>query len=68
MICPKCGQYVEQITQPRDSPLNKDQWDAVRCGDYYCDSCRRYYWLALVPSTKQSAYSTRTEVDHTRKG
>lgn len=65
MKCPACGSPMEKILQPSESPLNRDQWDAVRCGDWYCDFCRVYYWMTLVVSDRKSDHSLRRDSIHT---
>lgn len=36
--CPNCNRPVHPVTQS-NSYLNSDQFDAIRAGDYYCESC-----------------------------
>lgn len=38
-ICPQCKGPLERITQSPDSPLNRDQWEAVVAGKWICRSC-----------------------------
>ena len=51
--CPKCGGKLNLVTQSSKSPLNEEQFDSIKAGDYYCDKCEgdrgkktrhRYYW------------------------
>ncbi len=37
--CPRCGGPLIAVRQSANSPLNADQFDAVKAGDYYCPSC-----------------------------
>lgn len=37
--CPQCGRQIHLVKRSPDSPLNQDQFDAVKAGDYYCDHC-----------------------------
>ena len=37
--CPRCAKPLEHVTYPRGSMLNEDQWDAVRAGDWWCETC-----------------------------
>jgi predicted RNA-binding Zn-ribbon protein involved in translation (DUF1610 family) len=51
-LCPKCGKLLKRVRQSAYSMLNRDQFDSVKAGDYYCDSCKgergkdgmRYFW------------------------
>lgn len=38
-VCPKCGGPVHLVERGPYSPLNQDQFDAVKAGDYYCKIC-----------------------------
>lgn len=60
--CPQCGGRLEAVTYPSDSMLNRDQFDSVRAGDWYCTSCKgvearsgyKYWWNSdLVKSNQQ---------------
>lgn len=62
--CPTCHRSVDEVRYPSDSYLNRDQWEGVRCGDYYCDHCRQYWWIKLVPSDRQSSHSLRPVTTH----
>lgn len=51
--CPDCGKQLQKVTRSAGSPLNAEQFDAVRAGDWYCDACPgngrgntnlRYFW------------------------
>ncbi len=50
--CPDCNNKLEKVIQSENSPLNKEQFDSVRAGDYFCRICPgtrgksgfRYYW------------------------
>lgn len=37
--CPQCGRELERVRQSENSPLNRDQFDAVKAGDWYCLAC-----------------------------
>lgn len=39
MNCPKCGQALKKVLYPNGSMLNEYQWESIRAGDYYCESC-----------------------------
>ena len=51
--CPKCNGPLKEVTYQSNSMLNRDQFDAVRAGDFYCTSCKgsesssgyKYFWL-----------------------
>jgi hypothetical protein len=44
--CPNCGSELEEVTQPENSPLNYDQWAAVRRGDLRCTGeCKKFYFF-----------------------
>jgi hypothetical protein len=51
--CPDCGTLLKAVRQSESSPLNREQFDAVKAGDFYCDTCPsndrgnqpfRYFW------------------------
>lgn len=68
MRCPICNGPVEKVRRSSVSPLNSDQFDAVRCGDYYCDKDRKYFWVRLEPNDNQSARSIRPISTHEKIG
>lgn len=37
--CPQCGGPLRKVRQSPTSPLNRDQFDARKAGDYYCETC-----------------------------
>ena len=37
MLCPTCGGQLERV--PRSTNMNSDQWDAVKAGDWFCETC-----------------------------
>jgi hypothetical protein len=51
-LCPACGTELREVLYPPGSLLNRDQWNTVKAGDYYCIICTsdrcatgyRYYW------------------------
>lgn len=40
MKCPKCGGVLYEVRYPEGCMLNRDQFDAVRAGDWYCMICK----------------------------
>jgi hypothetical protein len=64
--CPTCARALHKVMRPSGSMLNDDQFDAVRAGDWYCDTCPsnergntgyRYFWtreLAQPPPVSAS--------------
>ncbi len=51
--CPDCGKPLEKVRQSATSPLNAEQFDAMKAGDFFCDACPsnergnaqlRYFW------------------------
>lgn len=52
MKCPECKNELFPVLQDRSSPLNYEQFESVRAGDYYCENCTgsrgnsgyRYFW------------------------
>jgi hypothetical protein len=50
--CPQCGACLREVCYPEGSMLNREQFDAVRAGDYYCTNCKgteartgwKYWW------------------------
>lgn len=62
-VCPDCSKPLHKVTRPGGSMLNDDQFDAVRAGDWYCDTCPgnergntryRYFWNREMPSVEPS--------------
>lgn len=59
--CPQCDTELEVIRQSSSSPLNSDQWDAVKAGDYCCHKCPpnketnsgKFYYLWTWEVTKR---------------
>jgi hypothetical protein len=53
--CPTCNAPLHRVRN--DSPLNDDQFAAIRAGDYFCKQCTsnqalsgyRYYWERDLP-------------------
>jgi hypothetical protein len=44
--CPNCGGELDDVVQPEDSPLNYDQWDAVKRGGLRCTGeCKKFYFF-----------------------
>lgn len=39
-LCPQCRNPLERVRQSDYSALNRDQFDSVKAGDYYCSTCR----------------------------
>lgn len=39
LICPQCRNKLIKVVQSCTSALNPDQFDAVKAGDYYCQTC-----------------------------
>lgn len=35
--CPLCEKPLEKVRRSTSSPLNEDQFDAVKAGDWFCD-------------------------------
>jgi DNA modification methylase/superfamily II DNA or RNA helicase len=35
--CPVCKSPLKMVTQPSDSPLNRDQWESQIAGNWFCD-------------------------------
>lgn len=58
--CPQCSRPLYRVTRDPDSPLNEDQFDSVRAGDWYCTSCRgteartgyKYFWVRELKQQK----------------
>lgn len=58
--CPTCSKPLKIVRRSPGSPLNEDQFDSAKAGDYYCDSCPSnnrgkadlaYFWLREVLHT-----------------
>ena len=51
-LCPQCKKPLEEVRYPDGCMLNRDQFDSIRAGDYYCTSCKgneaksgfKYWW------------------------
>jgi hypothetical protein len=71
--CPGCGKKLQLVTQGPNSMLNKDQFDSVKAGDFYCETCPlrpgkviansgyAYYWsneLRDLPGVIKSGTTT----------
>jgi hypothetical protein len=49
--CPDCGKALQPVRY-EGGYLNRDQWESVRAGDWFCDACKgtrsrsgyRYFW------------------------
>jgi len=39
MNCPICGKSLFKVEQSPQSFLNKEQFETVKAGDYFCKSC-----------------------------
>lgn len=37
--CPQCGENLIKVLMNTNCPLNEEQFDSVRAGDYYCPKC-----------------------------
>ncbi len=50
--CPGCRKPLQPVRYSRDSLFNREQFDASRAGDWFCDQCPgtrgrsgyRYFW------------------------
>lgn len=50
--CPICDNDLCIVKQTQNSVLNSEQFDSIKCGDYYCSKCRdddtktgyKYFW------------------------
>lgn len=63
-FCPTCSGVAERVTVDPDSGLTREQFEAVKAGDWYCDTCRLYWWEDLFshqlrPSNGTSRYAQR---------
>lgn len=52
-VCPQCGHALKPVTYHGGAmALNREQWESVRAGDWYCEKCKsdasktgyKYYW------------------------
>lgn len=72
--CPGCGKPLQKVKQSPNSMLNAEQFDAVRAGDWFCETCPgngraaggyRYFWdgdLSIrSPATEETPRADRTE-------
>ncbi len=67
-VCPQCGCALRAVTRDPGSPLNEEQFDSVRAGDWYCITCKgteaatgyKYWWdRDLQNSTVKCDYCLR---------
>ena len=50
--CPICKGPLKEVLYPSGSMLNREQFQAIRAGDFYCESCKgteaasgyKYFW------------------------
>lgn len=50
--CPKCGGQLFEVRYDPNSMLNRDQFESIRAGDWYCTTCKsdkakseyEYFW------------------------
>ena len=56
--CPQCGTRLSPVRQSYSSPLNEDQFNASKAGDWYCPECPSndrgksglcYWWESELP-------------------
>lgn len=62
--CPLCGKELEPVRQSANSPLNSDQFDASKAGDWFCECSSNgrgnapyaYFWNreVIVPAANYS--------------
>lgn len=45
-LCPNCSRVLRPVARPSCSPLNEDQYAAIRAGDWYCVSCPAFMGTA----------------------
>src|SRR5512146_2645656 len=38
-FCPQCHKPLKKIRYPHDSMFNRDQWESMRAGDWWCETC-----------------------------
>ena len=70
--CLQCGQELRRVMQSADSPLNQDQFDSVKAGDWYCDHCiggeaketrHKYWWNSELNYSEPSYKKVRPTKD-----
>ncbi len=67
--CPECGKQLQKVRYSSDSMLNRDQFDSIRAGDYYCmehtngrgNQPYAYYWESELPAEPASSLVATTE-------
>lgn len=55
--CPDCGVKLQKVTQSPNSMLNREQFDAAKVGDWFCEDCTsnvtrtgyKYFWTHELP-------------------
>ena len=70
--CPDCGKLLQEVRQSENSPLNREQFDASKAGDFFCDSCPsndrghaplRYFWKSeLLGQCQHEEFHANVEV------
>lgn len=60
-VCPQCGHLLHVVPYPMDSYMNREQWESLKAGDYFCIVCQNpktktgytYFWeddlVVIVP-------------------
>lgn len=75
--CPLCGGVLREVFYNPCSLLNRDQWQALRAGDFCCDTCpgdeswngKKYFWRReLAPSERETAMAPQVQVSGRLEG
>lgn len=69
--CPVCGGALQEVRYPEGSMLNREQFDSVRAGDYFCKACKgteaksgyKYWWKRDLETAAPVVERAKAEED-----
>jgi len=68
--CPQCRNPLEKVRRGSNSPLNEEQFDAIKAGDWFCKKCPSnsrskspfaYFWDSEISSGNLTGGFSSTE-------
>jgi hypothetical protein len=60
--CPACSGEIKRVRPSPGSSLNRDQFDSIKAGDYFCPTCPSndrgkqplcYWWTRELPDVME---------------
>ena len=74
VACPKCGGTLHRVVYS-GGVFNRDQWESMRAGDWYCETCPdraegvryRYFWNSEIAAPPASAPTPALSVTASRE-